>query len=137
MINEFDLIARVDKPYILTLVNLIRAMYNQPLLPGQTIHSPTLQSTTDSPQAHDKVPLQRNLKKASWDLPRAVFTHVGSRIVLRDRWEEEGVRLYAAEISNQEFEKLLFCGVAVHKGNMYGDRVRSLANGKFNGAESW
>lgn len=33
-INEFDVVARADRPYVLCLVNLFRSMYGQPAIIG-------------------------------------------------------------------------------------------------------
>ncbi|KAK9859128.1 hypothetical protein MYU51_016163 [Penicillium brevicompactum] len=126
IINEFDPVTRADKPYILSLVNLIKRMYHQPPISDPSIDAQAPSLTIDSEPGD-----------TSWPLPRAVLFHVGPRILLRKRLVGDEIELQAAEISQSEFEKLLFCGAAVHKRVDYGARVDALVNGRFNGAERW
>lgn len=137
IINEFDPVARADRPYLLSLVNLIKTIYHQPPIADQSINQQAPGLAIDPIQTQGIAESRSEAREIAWPLPRAVLFHVGSRILLRKRLVESDIELRAAEISRTEFEKLLFCGAAVHKRGDYGARVDALTDGKFNGAQGW
>ena len=119
IINEFDLVTRADKPYILSLVNLIRLIYNQ---------DPPSSEDTDSTS-----------NETNWPLPPSMYRHVGPKVVFLMRLPDQGgsLQLRAVEMSTPQFEKLLFCRIPVHRRLCYAQRVELLAGGRFNGANGW
>jgi hypothetical protein len=134
-INEFDPVTRADGSYKGSLVNLIHSMYNQqPLLAMLETSSTTVDSliTDDS---------NYFVKGRDWPVPPSVFSHVGPRIVLllraESRLKESSLRLHAFEVPRADFDRLLFCRVAVHRRVCYGERVDLIAKGEFNGRTSW
>ncbi|KAH7154874.1 Alpha/Beta hydrolase protein [Dactylonectria estremocensis] len=151
IINEFDLVSRADRPYIMTLANLIRSIYGKSPLPIHeempSIASDTLDNspvhpswpkntvTTDAPDNPNK--RSRPVEGTAWPVPRLFYHHVGSRIVLLMRLESDDIRLRAVEVPSSEFEKLLFCRIAVHSGRRYSERVQLLKDGLFNHHTGW
>ena len=138
IINEFDPVARADKAYILTVVNFIRDIYGRPSISNESSDFESLASSTESIPSLHKGFSRSELDKKTWPISPAVFCHVGPRIVLRKRLEPQGITwIQAVEVSQAEFEKLIFWGVPVHKRARYAERVESLASGHFNGASGW
>ncbi|KAF7592076.1 hypothetical protein BBP40_000742 [Aspergillus hancockii] len=133
-INEFDPVTRADASYKHSLVNLINSMYNQrPILAKSEISSTTINSLiTDNSEYI--------LKGGDWPVSPSIFSHVGPRIVLllrtKSSTKEASLRLRAIEVPRADFDRLLFCRVAVHRRVCYGERVDLLAKGEFNGVMS-
>ncbi|KAM5386868.1 hypothetical protein ACJZ2D_000161 [Fusarium nematophilum] len=149
IINEFDVVSRVDRPYILSLVELVRSTLGLPP------HSPT--ADTDM----DEIPLEVTSGGASedisdissfsgefekdfvaadpdfWRNPRPFYHHVGPRVILVMRLEGGQMSLRAVEVPPLEFRRLLFCRIAVHLKACYGDRVEMLESGRFNRKTGW
>lgn len=72
-----------------------------------------------------------------WRLPQSFYHHVGPRVVLLMRLVEGEMSLKAVEVTPFEFQKLLFCRVAVHGKRIYAERVKTLQQGRFNGRLGW
>lgn len=53
------------------------------------------------------------------------------------RLNDDDILSRAVEIPNSEFEKLLFCRIAVHSGSRYSERVQLINDGPFNGKTGW
>ncbi|KAF4956178.1 hypothetical protein FGADI_3989 [Fusarium gaditjirri] len=140
VINEFDVVTRADKPYILSLVDVARAMLDLPprtniseLETSEEIVSVALEATRDenrrlSDDSEDVPVKESNL----WRFPRALYHHFGPRVVLLTRFIDNQMSLKAVEISTSEFKKLLFCRVAVHGKSLYEERINALEQGRFN-----
>ncbi|KAF4454682.1 hypothetical protein F53441_2760 [Fusarium austroafricanum] len=145
IINEFDVVTRADKPYILSLVDLARAMLNLPpktqiseLETNEEIVNASLKATKDnesmlSDNSHDIDGKDNQV----WRFPQALYHHVGSRVVLLMRFVQGQMNLKAVEVTPSEFQKLLFCRVTVHGKRRYEERVAVLEEGHFNGRLGW
>lgn len=129
IINEFDLVTRADKPYILSLVNFIRFIHNQDPLPSEDTGETEPPSLTTDSTSNDN----------NWSLPPSMYHHIGPKVVFLMRLPDQGgsLQLRAAEVSTPQFEKLLFCRIPVHRRPCYAQRVELLADGQFNGASGW
>ncbi|OJJ33423.1 hypothetical protein ASPWEDRAFT_174830 [Aspergillus wentii DTO 134E9] len=114
IINEFDLVTRADKPYMLSILNLVRSIYNQD----------PLSDTDECPS-----PTEASSKGTFWPTPRAMYHHVGEKIVFLMRLQDksEDLQLRAVNVSTAQFEKLLFCRVSVHRRACYEQRVKLFA----------
>ncbi|KAF4997176.1 hypothetical protein FGRMN_4071 [Fusarium graminum] len=145
LINEFDVVTRADKPYILSLVDIARAMLNLP--PKSAVPEPAtnerivdaaLEATKDeeSKLSHKLKELNITAPK-TWHLPQPLYHHVGPRVVLLMRLVESEMNLKAVEVTPSEFQKLLFCRVAVHSRKRYEERITALNKGTFNGRKGW
>ncbi|KAJ4257576.1 hypothetical protein NW762_008701 [Fusarium torreyae] len=150
IINEFDVVTRADKPYILSLVDLARINLNLPPKTAfsddesdEEIVNAALEATQEeeskmTSKATQK--LQENLHPQDsnfWHLPKPSYHHVGSKVVLLMRLVEGEMNLRAVEVTPTEFRKLLFCRIAVHGKSRYGERVDALEQGRFNGRIGW
>ncbi|KAF4472687.1 alpha beta-hydrolase [Fusarium albosuccineum] len=151
IINEFDVVSRADKPYILSLVDLVRAKVD---LPPEASGSATSENTIRAP---NKAKLEHELESFPsidtflsdsdesfvlrnsdfWGLPRPFYHHVGSRVILMMRLDEGKLGLRVVEVPLSEFRKLLFCRIAVHFKARYGERVEMLESGRFNHQDGW
>lgn len=135
IINEFDPVTRADGSYKQCLVDLIHSIYKQrPALPRSEPSSTTVDSllTDDS---------ERFSKGKDWSVLPSCYSHVGPRIVLllrlKTSLKESSLRLRAVEVPRADFDRLLFCRVAVHRRVCYGERVELITEGEFNGRTSW
>ena len=155
IINEFDLVTRADAPYILSLVNLYRSIYSDkaPLVqPQEEANPPVQEQSTSAAPARDVGVGQGGDggKGGSWALPSPYYHHVGERIMLRLRIREEGggggvqggvgeeaLEMRAVKVGGEDFGKLLFCRIAVHRRLCYAERVELIIGGKFNGRDGW
>jgi hypothetical protein len=72
-----------------------------------------------------------------WRLPQSLYHHVGPRAVLLMRLVKGEMSLKAVEVAPSEFQRLLFCRVAVHGKRIYTERVKALQQGRFNGRLGW
>ncbi|RAL11932.1 alpha/beta-hydrolase [Aspergillus homomorphus CBS 101889] len=124
LINEFDLVTRADKSYILSLLDLIRASDDQTSVASNTEDSRKQGSGSISGSSED-----------FWPLPRSLYCHVGPRIILFMRLEsshEQFLQLHAAQVSREEFDRLLFCRLSVHMRKYYAQTVGQLTVGRAN-----
>lgn len=145
VINEFDVVTRADKPYILSLVDVARAMLDLPpkatvseLETSEGIVSAALEATRD-----EKRPLSDDsedfpVKESNfWRFPQPFYHHVGPRVILLMRFVDNQMSLKAVEVSTSEFQKLLFCRVTVHGKKLYEERISALEQGRFNNLSAW
>ncbi|RYC90821.1 hypothetical protein BFJ63_vAg6438 [Fusarium oxysporum f. sp. narcissi] len=145
VINEFDVVTRADKPYILSLVDVARAMLDLPpkatvseLETSEGIVSAALEATRD-----EKHPLSDDsedfpVKESNfWRFPQPFYHHVGPRVILLMRFVDNQMSLKAVEVSTSEFQKLLFCRVTVHGKKLYEERISALEQGRFNNLSAW
>ncbi|OJJ96175.1 hypothetical protein ASPACDRAFT_1891107 [Aspergillus aculeatus ATCC 16872] len=125
LINEFDLVTRADKNYVLSLVNLLRPR-----------DDPSLVDAEADAGCEQASGLFSDYAEGCWPLPRSLYSHVGPRIVLFMRLgssQEHSPQLRAASISRNEFDRLLFCRLSVHKRKYYAQTVGQLVAGQANG----
>lgn len=54
-----------------------------------------------------------------------------------DEMNEDGLILRVLTVAPDEFARLLFCHVSVHRRVSYQERVDLLLAGRFNGREGW
>lgn len=151
IINEFDVVSRADKPYILSLVELSRTVLRTVPLPPtsstkddaiDTSHGITSKDKIDSlwPISTQSTGLEKKLINTAtnvWNLPEPSYHHVGPRIVFVMRLHEGEMSLRAVQVPSTEFQTLLFCRTAVHGKARYGERVEMLESGRFNGRAGW
>ncbi|KAF3481519.1 uncharacterized protein GIQ15_04278 [Arthroderma uncinatum] len=144
-VNEFDMVSRADRPYIICLVNLLRSLHGRPPLGSDedeaNFHAvPSPETLNPETKASDSANL---LAENVWPVTPCYYHHVGPRIVLLKRLEQafqsEGylLELRAMIVPPEEFQKLLFCRLAVHRRVCYAERVQMIEEGKFNGCSSW
>ncbi|KAI8667018.1 Lipase-3 domain-containing protein [Fusarium sp. Ph1] len=151
IINEFDVVSRADKPYILSLVELSRAVVRKvPHLPApnmknnptETGRGMTVKDEIESlsPISSQSTGLEKELINTTtniWTLPEPSYHHVGPRTVFVMRLHEGEMSLRAVQVPPAEFQTLLFCRTAVHGKARYGERVEMLEIGRFNGRAGW
>ncbi|KAI8717523.1 Lipase-3 domain-containing protein [Fusarium sp. LHS14.1] len=151
IINEFDVVSRADKPYILSLVELSRAVLRTVPLPpvpstnetpSETDRGITVKDEIDSlsPVSTQSTGLEKKLINTAtnvWNPPEPSYHHVGPRIVFVMRLHEGTMSLRAVQVPPTEFQTLLFCRTAVHGKARYGERVEMLESGRFNGRAGW
>ncbi|KAF4341100.1 alpha beta-hydrolase [Fusarium beomiforme] len=145
IINEFDVVTRADKPYILSLVDVARAMLDLPpkthiseLETSKEIVSTALEATKDEKHSLSDESLDPRIKDTNiWRFPQPFYHHVGTRVILLMRFVENQMMLKAVEVSTSEFQKLLFCRVAVHGKKLYEERIDALEQGRFNNRSAW
>ncbi|KAH6952683.1 Alpha/Beta hydrolase protein [Fusarium avenaceum] len=145
IINEFDVVTRADKPYILSLVDIVRSTLDLPpknqvsesATDEETIYAALKATdTNESRLSYQFEGLDIDQSKF-WRLPQSLYHHVGPRVVLLMRLVEGEMSLKAVEVTPFEFQKLLFCRVAVHGKRIYAERVEKLQQGRFNGRLGW
>lgn len=153
IINEFDLVSRVDRSYIRTLVDLYRSIYDLPAAQDHdfqtTIAAPGAKTLSNN-NIKDDEEAWREKSEKYWIIPNPVYRHVGKRVVLKlgiiptqDGYHESNcnptrqLALSALCIPNDEFAKLLFCRVTVHSRVCYQERIALIAEGRFNGRNGW
>lgn len=151
IINEFDVVSRADKPYILSLVELsravLRAVPQSPIPntnenPIETGRGIAFKDDINSlpPISSQSTGLEKKLINTAtdiWNLPEPSYYHVGPRIVFVMRLHEGQMSLRAVQVPPAEFQTLLFCRTAVHGKARYGERVEMLESGQFNGRAGW
>ncbi|KAM5488066.1 hypothetical protein MaudMau93_004263 [Microsporum audouinii] len=142
-INEFDMVSRADHPYIICLVNLLRSLHGMPPFgsdEGNVHVAPAPEVLNPETKASDSANL---LGENVWPVTPCYYHHVGPCIVLLKRLEQasqsEGylLKLGAMIVPPEEFEKLLFCRLAVHRRVSYAERVQMIEEGKFNERSGW
>ncbi|KAG8673311.1 hypothetical protein FPOAC2_06754 [Fusarium poae] len=145
IINEFDVVTRADKPYILSLVEVARTMLNLPsqaLLPepetNNEIIDASLKATQDKEAKISSPKSEESYDESSkvWHFAQPLYNHIGPSVVLLTPSEDE-MKLKAVEVTPTEFQKLLFCRVAVHGKKIYEKRVELLEQGRFNDRPGW
>lgn len=80
--------------------------------------------------------------EGSGALPNPDYHHVGEQLVLlrRIHGEDEGegqLELRVVKVRDEDFGKLLFCRIAVHRRVCYAERVGLIIEGQFNGRNGW
>ncbi|KAF4982511.1 hypothetical protein FZEAL_1882 [Fusarium zealandicum] len=153
IINEFDIVSRADKPYILSLVDLVRSKLELPTetpVSNQDRSEDIVAAALDATQAAETAPLPSlssfytepegdfsSTDPNFWRLPQPLYHHVGTRVVFAMRLAGHEIGLRAVEVPPLEFQQLLFCRIAVHFKARYGERVEMLESGRFNHRLGW
>lgn len=139
------MVTRADKPYILSLVDVARAMLDLPPKAAISEHetskeivSAALETTRDENRRLSDDSEDFPLKEPKfWRFPQPFYHHVGPRVILLTRFVDNQMNLKAVEISSSEFQNLLFCRVAVHGKRFYDERIDALEQGRFNDRSAW
>lgn len=148
IINEFDLVTRADGPYVLSLVNLYRSIYQ--MLPVPEAKSPDsgVEQNSNSSTAL-RFSSDGDSTRNIWAVPSAFYGHFGERVVLHMQMCEKSSRseddddsadmlkLKAFKVATRVFQELLFCRISVHSRAEYQKRVDLIASGYFNNLDGW
>ncbi|KAM5363048.1 hypothetical protein ACJZ2D_012233 [Fusarium nematophilum] len=128
-VNEFDLVPRLDRAYMLSMIDLYRSSYGLPPDSSENRDQPRLVTPGDK----------------RWKIPPPDHHIVGEIIMLRSRldyvaesWvsgsESDGLiarsqQLDVVGVSHRVFEQLLFCDLSPHKRRLYLERLEKLSWG--------
>lgn len=127
-VNEYDMVTRADRAYLRSVVDLYRSRYGLPSVGAKEMESkyklelaglgkPTEQPVDERPE---------------WSLPSSFYHLVGDIVVIQSNLRASDAStpgtpfIRAVHVSSQEFGKLLFCDVGVHKRKTYLERMRNL-----------
>ena len=123
-LNEFDLVPRLDRSYVLSLIDLYRSRFSLPPIKSD--------GSTDSSLASTALTMVANAPDA-WPLPAPVFVHPGDTVLLSHDeemdHEDETIHLRATHIDSDALGSLLFCRVAAHKVAVYLANMEALCAG--------
>ncbi|SCN90949.1 uncharacterized protein FFE2_07154 [Fusarium fujikuroi] len=127
VVNEHDLVPRVDQGYITSIIMLYRSAYGLPLS--------ELNNSTFANTQGDRKDI------AIWELPPPDFYVVGNVIILRSKFDSvlqsrlshsstdintPAQKLDIIQMSQMQFGKLLFFEISVHKRKIYLNRLEKL-----------
>jgi hypothetical protein len=139
IVNEFDVVSRADRPYILALLNLLRHKHGHPPLPpdpelaAESVDNDSASATSMSKKDFLPAKVQDIVDKEVenvWPLPEMFYHHVGQTIVLTMRLDDEDqTQLKAFEVPASTFGTLLFCKLSVHRKAVYSERIHLLEQG--------
>ena len=120
-LNEFDLVPRLDRSYVLSLIDLYRSRFSLPPIISD--------GSTDSSLATTALTLVASAQDA-WPLPAPIFVHPGDTVLLsldeEMDHENETIHLRATQIDRDALGSLLFCRVAAHKVAVYLANIEAL-----------
>jgi hypothetical protein len=130
-VNEYDLVARADKGYIHSLIQLYSSVG-----PPEPIHdSDQGGMDTDGDNRHN------------WPLPTPEVQHIGPIVVLKIGPPSSdieditsslpGLILSAWRITAEDLSRLVFCRLSVHSRMAYRDRIQQIESGCLNGQTGW
>ncbi|KAI3332062.1 alpha/beta-hydrolase [Xylariaceae sp. AK1471] len=121
IINEFDLVSRLDRGYVRSLIQL----YNSEALHPTGEDGNIAEGTTQN----------------RWPLPAPDLQHIGSIVVLKTdlpdlqldhaRPSEIIPRLTAWRVTSESLSDLVFCQLLVHRRRYYQEKMKQLANSNF------
>ncbi|KAF5021927.1 hypothetical protein F66182_6030 [Fusarium sp. NRRL 66182] len=130
VVNEYDIVPRIDQSYITSIISLYRSAYGLPLTEFNNtsfVNSAKLETSDQE----------------DWQLPQPDFHVVGDIVVLRSKMDINALqqgrnqnstaesmwpqRLDMLRVSRVEFCKLIFSEISVHKRRVYLDRLERLA----------
>ena len=144
IVNEYDIVPRVDGPYIRSLVDLYRDTYNLPPISDNPPSKQEVQyrPSIDVPDAGSHYQTSYSGKKNNrtqpeWSLPAPRYNLVGDIILLKMRlFPEVGAavgagtiaqpKFDAVKMSHQDFQRLIFCSTDVHKRTCYQARIEMI-----------
>ncbi|KAK3387878.1 hypothetical protein B0H63DRAFT_471070 [Podospora didyma] len=145
-VNEYDMISRSDKAYLRSIVDLYRSKYGLPPVASPLLDHQKLAETggslshigTTGPSI-SSIAVHAGLKAGGvWPLPPPVFHLLGDIIVLRICFDSPEMKedsddavspeplLKTDKVSPDEFCKLLFCDISVHRRTAYLERLNML-----------
>ncbi|KAF5719955.1 hypothetical protein FMUND_4425 [Fusarium mundagurra] len=129
VVNEHDLVPRVDQGYITSIISLYRSAYGLPL---SDFNNTTFTTNSQADRNQDAI----------WELPPPDFHVVGNVIVLRAKLDYNALQSTSSQTSTDttappqkldilrvsaiEFCKLLFFEISVHKRKIYLNRLERL-----------
>ncbi|QGI59856.1 hypothetical protein CEK27_003827 [Fusarium fujikuroi] len=129
VVNEHDLVPRVDQGYITSIIMLYRSAYGLPL---SDFNNTTFMNNTQAGRNQDII----------WKLPPPDFYVAGNVIVLRAKLDHKALQSTSRQASTDcttppqkldillvspiEFCKLLFFEISVHKRKIYLNRLERL-----------
>jgi hypothetical protein len=147
-VNEYDLVPRVSRSYVRSLVDLLRSIYHLPKIEDtgtaaddwEVLHGFGHKLAGDGTRNAHR---QHNLPV--WDLPRPELHHIGPAIVLKATYHDDETtgdvgrewNLSAYTVEAREFAKLLFCRISVHARPIYVENTREIAQGRLHGRDGW
>jgi hypothetical protein len=151
VINEYDLVPRIDGPYVRSLVDLYRSIYKLPPIQeaGPQMFGTNAEAQTPPAEVRSSQAVAKEEEVGKhWSVPNPEYWHIGERVVLRrsiitghaseDNGDpKEELALSALSVAAEEFAKLLFCRLTVHRRVQYQERVELIAEGRFNGRHGW
>jgi len=144
IVNEYDIVPRVDEPYIRSLVDLYRDIYNLPPISDNPPSKQDVQyrPSIDVPDAGGHYQTSYSGKKNNqtqpeWSLPAPRYNLVGDIILLKMRlFPEVGAavgagtiaqpKFDAVKMSHRDFQRLIFCSTDVHKRTCYQARIEMI-----------
>jgi hypothetical protein len=146
IVNEYDLVSRIDQPYIRSLVDLYRSLFQLGPVPDDDDDDDddngesTTTSETASASLSTTSTLDSGLGARMWELPKPEFWLLGEIVLWRteavDVKRENGQGatgvvarekiLRAFVVQSDEFARLVFCRVQVHRRQEYEMRVKML-----------
>ncbi|KAF4982820.1 hypothetical protein FZEAL_1612 [Fusarium zealandicum] len=137
VVNEYDLVPRIDQTYIASIISLYRSAYETSLA------DPTGVVSVGKTNAQDS-------SGSQWELPAPDFHVVGDIVVLRAKLNlgelssaGEGDDVVDAvptpsldmiQVSSSDFNRLVFFDISVHKRRIYLDRLEKILRGRITGA---
>jgi len=143
IINEFDLVTRCDTSYIKSIVSLFRTLHKLPPLPASKESKPTRpleQAPVELFTLEQRAP---PFCEDEWALPSPEYHHVGELVLLSKTLAARPVgenttvpfnpiQLRAVVAPPEDFCRMLFCRIEVHRRKEYQARVEYLVSGRFN-----
>ncbi|KAI1191178.1 Alpha/Beta hydrolase protein [Nemania serpens] len=118
IINEYDLVSRLDREYVRSLIQLYSS---------KTPYVPEESSWTDE-----------EIVGKYWPLPTSDFEHIGSIVVLRTELpdlqldnmtaSQVSTKVTAWDITSESLSDLVFCQVQVHRRKYYRGKIEQLVN---------
>ncbi|CAL8580657.1 hypothetical protein XPA_006377 [Xanthoria parietina] len=121
-LNEFDVVPRLDKLYVLSLVDLYRSKFG---LPPENTDNDIHDSVPHGYESSDKIGASK-----TWPLHAPVFVHPGNTILLslEDAAKDKSgaLRLRATQVNHPTLGSLLFCRIAAHKIAVYLANIQEL-----------
>ena len=126
-LNEFDLVPRLDRSYVLSLIDLYKSRLSLPPIKSD--------GSTNDPLASTALTMVASAPDA-WPLPAPDFVHSGDTVLLsldeETDHEDETIHLRATQIDSDALGSLLFCRVAAHKIAVYLANMEALCAGNLN-----
>jgi hypothetical protein len=141
IVNEYDLVSRIDQSYIRSLVDLYRSLFQLNPIPDDE----STKSDTSSTLAESSLDSEGSLlqKAKMWNLPKPAFWLLGEIVLLRIEavevradnavaWPTVTMQriLMPFTVEPEEFARLVFCRVAVHRRVEYEKRIEMLLGGQ-------
>jgi hypothetical protein len=138
-VNEYDIVPRADRPYVRSIVNLYRSRYGLPSVASPGIAPSLEQMEVNSAETSivlesDGMSQGGKMEMELWALPKPSYHVVGNIIVLQSPHATapsatqgppaKSVR--AVQVSQSEFQDLLFCDLGVHKRKTYLQRMEMM-----------